>query len=300
VQPRLLAHLVSVPDELNTTQLPAPSQHKAMEWSLVLASQNISHLIASPDESGRWSLRISRDDVPRAAAVIRQYELENRPRPWQQQYLEGRVTFDWVALIWGGLLLGIHALSEQRPWVEKTGVMHGADVIKGEWWRLVTATQLHADWGHLASNLSIGVILLGLVMGRWGTAIGLLAALLAGIGGNLANLLIRPEAFSLGASTVVMGCLGLLACVPRSQFTHAGNVWRGLLSSISGAVLLFVLLGLDPRSDVLAHIGGFVAGLGLSVGLRASGNQWRGVWQARLAALLTAIIVLLSWWCALK
>jgi rhomboid protease GluP len=205
-----------------------------------------------------------------------------------------------VALIWGGLLLGIHALSEQRPWVEKTGVMHGADVIKGEWWRLVTATQLHADWGHLASNLSIGVILLGLVMGRWGTAVGLLAALLAGIGGNLANLLIRPEAFSLGASTVVMGCLGLLACVPRSQFTHAGNVWRGLVSSISGAVLLFVLLGLDPRSDVLAHIGGFVAGLGLSVGLRASGDQWRGVWQARLAALLTAIIVLLSWWCALK
>jgi hypothetical protein len=88
--------------------------------------------------------------------------------------------------------------------------------------------------------------------------------------------------------------------VPRSQFTHAGNVWRGLVSSISGAVLLFVLLGLDPRSDVLAHMGGFVAGLGLSVGLRASGDQWRGVWQARLAALLTAIIVLLSWWCALK
>ena len=294
-----------MPDELTNSDpkhatLPALSQHKAMEWSLVLASQAIPHLIAPPDESGRWSLQISRDDVPRASAVLRQYEAENRPRPWQQQYLEGRITFDWIALVWGALLLGIHALSVQRPWVEKAGIMHGTDVVNGEWWRLVTATQLHADWGHLASNLSIGVILLGLVMGRWGTAIGMLAALLAGIGGNLANLLIRPDALSLGASTVVMGCLGLLACLPRSQLTHAGSIWRGLLSSIGGAVLLFLLLGLDPRSDVLAHTGGFLAGLSLSIALRLSGDQWRGVWQGRLAALLTATILLLSWWCALK
>lgn len=294
-----------MPDELTYSEpryahLPALSQHKAMEWSLVLASQAIPHLIAPPDVSGRWSLRLSSDDFSRASAVIRQYEAENRPRPWQQQYLEGRVTFDWVALIWGALLLGIHALGEQRPWVEKSGIMHGEDVIKGEWWRLITATQLHADWGHLASNLSIGVILLGLVMGRWGTANGMLAALLAGIGGNLANLLIRPDAFSLGASTVVMGCLGLLACLPKSQFSHDGSIWRGLLSSIGGAMLLFLLLGLDPRSDVLAHTGGFLTGLCLSILLRLSGDQWRGVWQGRLAALITATIILLAWWCALK
>jgi len=46
---------------------------------------------------------------------------------------------------------------------------------------------------HLASNLSIGFVLLGLVMGRWGTATGMLAALLAGIGGNVGNWLLQPD-----------------------------------------------------------------------------------------------------------
>jgi rhomboid protease GluP len=282
-----------------SSTIPARSQHKAMEWSLVLASQGIPHLIAPPDDAGNWSLRIAPEDVTRASAALKQYEVENRVRPWQQQYLEGRVTFDWVALLWGILLVGIHALSEHRPFVEKAGVMHGVDVNHGEWWRLVTATQLHADWGHLASNLSIGVLLLGLVMGRWGTATGMLAALLAGVGGNLANLFLRPEAYSLGASTVVMGCLGLLAFQPRSHFTHS-STWRGLLSSVGGAVLLFLLLGLDPRSDVLAHSGGFLAGLCLSIGLRASGDSRQRPWQSRLAALLVAGIVLLAWRQALK
>jgi rhomboid protease GluP len=267
-----------------------------MEWSLVLASQDIPHLIASPDESGKWTLRIAFTDVSRASRAIRQYEAENRTRPWQQQYLEGRIVFDWVALAWAAALIGIHALAEKHPFIEQAGVMHGTDVSRGEWWRLITATQLHADWGHLASNLSIGVVLLGLVMGRWGTATGMLAALLAGVGGNVANLLIRPEAHSLGASTVVMGCIGLLAILPRCQAAH---VWRSIFGGISGAVLLFLLLGLDPRSDVLAHTGGFVTGIVLAGVLRRAPALSRNLWSGRIAFLLLAALLLLSWLFAL-
>jgi rhomboid protease GluP len=283
------------PSPSESVGVPAKSQHKAMEWSLVLASQGIPHLIASPDESGHWSLRIAPADVTRASAAIRQYERENRARPWQQHYLEGRVVFDWIALVWAALLVAIHALSENHPGIKDAGVMHGIDVLRGEWWRLVTATQLHADWGHLASNLSIGVVLLGLVMGRWGTAPGMLAALLAGIGGNVSNLLIRPDAYSLGASTVVMGCIGLLAVLPRSQTPAAHGLWRGLLTGVGGAVLLFLLLGLDPRSDVLAHTGGFVSGVLLAFGLRFMPGLSQSRWSGRVAFLLLAVLLLLSW-----
>ena len=284
----------------SSASVPAKSRQKAMEWSLVLASQGIPHLIASPDETGNWSLRIASTDVTRAASAIRQYEIENRSRPWQQHYLDGRIIFDWVAVVWAAALIPIHALSEQHQIIKDAGVMHGADVMRGEWWRLITATQLHADWGHLASNLSIGVVLLGLVMGRWGTGTGMLFALLAGMGGNVANLLIRPEVFSLGASTVVMGCLGLLAILPQSPSETSSRIWRNLFGSLSGAVLLFMLLGLDPRSDVLAHTGGFVAGLGLAIVLRICPALSHKRIANAVAVTMLGALVFVSWWLALR
>jgi len=288
------------PPQTSSVRVPAPSQHKAMEWSLVLASQSIPHLIASPDEAGRWSLRIAPADVTRASEAIRQYETENRARPWQQHYLEGRILFDWIALVWAALLTAVHALSETYPGISKAGMMHGTDVVQGQWWRLVTATQLHADWGHLASNLSIGIVLLGLVMGRWGTATGMLVALLSGVGGNVAVLLIRPESFSLGASTVVMGCIGLLAIPPRSQAPLHQSLWRGVIAGIGGAVLLFLLLGLDPRADVLAHFGGFLSGLLIAFALRFAPWSHHSNWAGRTAFGLLSILLLSSWWMALR
>jgi len=285
--------------ESNSSNLPAPSRQKAMDWSLVLASQAIPHLIASPDESGQWSLRIDSADVSRAAKSIRQYEAENRTRPWQQPYLEGRIVFDWIALVWVAALIVIHTLSEWHPALKISGMMHGVDVSNGEWWRLITATQLHADWGHLASNLSIGFVLLGLVLGRWGTAIGMLAALLAGLGGNIGNWLLQPDQFSLGASGVVMGCIGLLAVQPQRIGQTKLAIWTKLLGGTGGAAMLFLLLGLDPRADVLGHAGGFVTGLLLAAAGRAYPNLSRSRWAGTLAAAMIVGIVLLAWGWAL-
>jgi membrane associated rhomboid family serine protease len=288
-----------VPDELEFTRLPAPSRQKAMDWSLVLASQDIPHLIASPDEAGNWSLQVARADTGRASQVIRLYESENRPRPWQHAYFEGRVVFDWTALIWAAALVIIHGLTEKQPSITDAGIMHGVAVSTGDWWRLLTATQLHADWGHLASNLSIGVVLLGLVMGRWGTAVGMLAALLAGAGGNVADWLLRPECRSLGASSVVMGTIGLLALTPRHPGSGSKKYWRGILGGIAAATMLFTLNGLNPHSDVIAHAGGFITGLALAVMLRALPPFVRGKKGSRAAALLLAVLLAVSWLTAL-
>lgn len=277
------------------SELPAPSRQKAMDWSLVLASQDIPHLIASPDESGRWTLRVASADLPRASASIRQYEAENKTRPWQQPYWEGRIIFDWLALVWAAALIAMHAASESFPGIHTAGVMRGLDVSAGQWWRLVTATQLHADWGHLASNLSLGVVLLGLVMGRWGTGVGMLAALLAGVFGNLGNWIAQPAQLSLGASGVVMGCIGLLALQPGRPDKAAKFVWRGVLASTGGAALLFMLLGLDPRSDVLAHAGGFLGGLALAGVLRGYPKLSRNRRANTLATLAMTGLVFAAW-----
>jgi rhomboid protease GluP len=285
--------------ELSSSIIPAPSRPKAMDWSLVLASQDIPHFIASPDASGAWALRVATADFPSATASIEQFERENQTRAWQQHYLEGRIVFDWLALLWVVTLVAIHLLAGSGSFVEKSGVMHGVQVSHGEWWRLVTATQLHADWSHIASNMVLGFVLLGLVMGRWGTATGMFAALLAGVGGNFADWLVMPERHSLGASTVVMGCIGLLATMPRSRHPdHA--VWRGVFGSISGALLLFILLGLDPRSDVLAHAGGFATGIALAMLLRWQPLLTRGRHMNWISAIALAGLVIAAWWCALS
>jgi len=285
--------------ESNSTNLPAPSRQKAMDWSLVLASQGIAHFIASPDEAGKWSLRIASVDVSRASKSIREYEAENRTRPWQQPYLEGRIVFDWVALVWVVALIVIHALSESHPLLKKSGVMHGTDVSHGEWWRLVTATMLHADWGHLASNLAIGFVLLGLVMGRWGTATGMLAALVAGVAGNLGNWLVRSEQMGLGASGVVMGCVGLLAVQPPRAGQPQQRIWAGLFAGVGGAAMLFMLLGLDPRADVLAHAGGFVCGLLLAMLLRTFSVLYHHRRCNLIGTILLAGLVLAAWKCTI-
>lgn len=281
--------------EVEATRIPAQSRQQAMDWSLVLASQAIPHLIASPDESGIWSLRVAPADFPDAAAAIGKYEAENAPRPWQQPCLEGRLLFDWAALVWVLQLTVTHALSTSRPAIKEVGIMHGTAATHGEWWRLVTATQLHADGAHLASNLSIGFVLLALVMGRWGTATGMLAALVAGVGGNVFNWLLQPAHFSLGASGVVMGCLGLLALQPRRGRIAQRPPWRGLFGGLAGAVMLFVLLGLDPRADVVAHAGGFITGLALALGLRLNPIQPLTTRAEWIAALLLAGLVLAPW-----
>src|SRR6185436_21179670 len=106
-----------------------------------------------------------------------------------------------------------------------------------------------------------GLLLFGLAMGALGPGVGLLAALLAGAGGNLAGLLFYPEAHrGLGASGMVMGALGLLTAqslwLLRTGLPGRQIMARGLL----GGFLLLVWFGFspDPKVDVLAHITGFL------------------------------------------
>ncbi|MSU33137.1 MAG: hypothetical protein EXS25_10890 [Pedosphaera sp.] len=50
---------------------------------------------------------------------------------------------------------------------------------------------------------------------------------------------------------------------------------RWLVTRIGAGIFLFLIIGVDPRADVLAHFGGFFFGLGLgAVGALLSWNRW--------------------------
>jgi len=176
--------------------------------------------------------------------------------------------------------------------------MSGPRVAAGEWWRLFTATWLHGDAAHLASNAALGLILIGLTMGRYGPATGLLAAYVAGIGGNLAVFALWHGQGSLGASGVVMGSLGLLAAYSVSPGLIQGK--KLVVGSLLGAFMLFVLIGLNPETDWRAHIGGFVSGVLLGGLMGAFGRAHsERLWNGIAAALFTAAVVI-PWLMAIR
>ena len=283
-----------------TTRISARSQRQAMDWSLVLASQGIEHVLDHAEETG-WSLLVAEAEYPTALAAIQQYRLENRRWPWQKTIPKTDEVFDWFAAAWVLLTFVFYWLSSQRPAIEEAGMVDGAAVAGGQWWRLFTATLLHADLAHLAANTVFGFILLGLAMGRHGTGEGLLASLLAGVVGNLVSWMAHGKLFhGLGASGVVMGALGLITVHSFDRARKHPQALRLLLGSLAAGVMLFVLLGVAPGTDVVAHLGGFVTGAAIAVLLTLPSRVARGPLTNLIAGLLFAGLVLWTWWLALR
>ena len=283
-------------------RIPARTRRKAMDWSLVLMSQNIPSTVLRQPEGNGWEILVESPHQAAALAALRQYQVENRGWAWPPAHNWPTVRLDWRSLFWVVLLVLTHGLAAAHPAWEAAGVMDTKAVLAGEWWRIFTATQLHADLGHLTANLSIGCVLLALVMGRFGPGVGVLAAYLAGVGGNLFSLALNAKPFhGLGASGVVMGALGLLAAQSIPWRGGAGLPRRYLYGGLMAGVMLFVLYGLSPGSDLAAHFGGFVTGLlfGLPLGVARPDAVRHRAWQWS-AGLATVAIFVATWWLALR
>jgi membrane associated rhomboid family serine protease len=91
------------------------------------------------------------------------------------------------------------------------GAHYGPVTTNGQWWRLVTATFVHAGLLHLIATIA-GLVPVGMVLERIVGPIAFATVYLAaGILANLANLSDSALAVCLGASGAVFGLYGLLA-----------------------------------------------------------------------------------------
>lgn len=267
-----------------------------MDWALVLASQGIETVLDRNASGSGWELRLGLSDHRRALESIRQYRVESRRFGWRQPVPGSPWSFHWGVLGW----MGLCALSFRLQPSLGCGLFDSTAVRSGQWWRAFTALWLHQDLGHLGLNLVFGGIFLGLAMGRYGMGLACLAAGLAGAAGNYFSLALHPEAYTgLGASGMVMGALGLLTAqaVPLWKAGRVG--FRVMFSSLAAGASLFMVLGTDPRSDILAHTGGFLAGLAAG-SLLAWLPENRRQLLSRVSAVATAATVLLTWILAFK
>jgi len=285
--------------ETLTSKIPARSRGEAMDWSLVLISQGIESVIEQTEEAG-WELRVSEQDYEASLEAIRLYQRENRGWRWRRGTLQPGVLFDTASFAWAIVLGVLYWLNVSRVDLRTPGILDTVAVAHGQWWRLFTAIWLHADLAHLSSNAVFGIVLLGLTMGRYGTGVGVLTAYLAGAGGNLSSWIFSSQPhYSLGASGMVMGCVGLLAIQSVSIWRKTPRAGRIFLSGLFGGTMLFVLLGLTPGTDVVAHFGGFASGLVLGRIMEPFSRSLHKPGPNLIGALGFLLLVLLPWWLAL-
>jgi rhomboid protease GluP len=153
-------------------------------------------------------------------------------------------------------------------------VAWGALVSNGEWWRLFTATFLHINALHLASNM-IALSIVGPVVERLiGSRSFVVFYVAAGVVGSAVGRWSHVLVVSAGASGSIIGLYGVLLAMmferresaPSLATSDTPPVSRSQLQvhlpQVVPLVTATLLLGwFDPRADNAAHIGGFVAGL---------------------------------------
>ena len=163
------------------------------------------------------------------------------------------------------------------------GANQTAQVLHGEWYRLLTATFVHVGIAHLAANMwclwNLGILgepLLG--------QMGMLAVyMLTGIAGNLLSMASNIVVFhwthqvgvlfipGAGASGAVFGIAGILiVLLSNRRLPFPWGELQRLRSSVVKFALINLAIGLSTmifplgvRIDNSAHIGGFLSGLAL-------------------------------------
>jgi rhomboid protease GluP len=284
------------------------SEKGARLWALVLDSRAIPcHL--ENDDSG-WHLMVPPNQLETAIFEIRLFLEENRnwppPHPLTHPLTEN--TLATLSLL---LLLATFynitrldlTLLEGRPidWMA-LGNANPAEILDGQWWRLVTALTLHADLLHLVSNLAIGSIFIIFLCRDLGSGLAWTLILCSGVLGNLVNVLVQPwNHHSVGSSTALFGTVGILAGVRMIRSPSTIRKRRLLLPGAAALALLCTLGTEGKQTDLGAHLFGFLSGSVLGVVgeylIKRNGRPSRRL--NALLALLGIMIVVWAWWEAL-
>jgi membrane associated rhomboid family serine protease len=279
------------------------SRQLVLELALALEAQALPYELVELDVG--WALAVSPEFAAAARAELDRYLEEREVKRPAVPVFEpfggvgaGALTYTFVLLA-VAYCAGISALG--RDWFA-SGAVDSSVATRTEWWRAVTALTLHAGPEHLVGNLLFGIVAGGLCGRLMGPGVGWFSILLAGAAGNFLELWIAPAGHrAVGASTAVFAGLGLLTGFAwRQGSTLRGRRLYRSAPLIAGFSLLALLGAGTPQVDVLGHLLGFLAGLGLGwvfarLGIPAS----RAVAPQAICGVLAIAVVVAAWTLAL-
>ena len=279
------------------------NRQDCLRYRVVLEAAGIPYQIRH--KSGESIIVVRASLAARARTEIDAYARENQASPSGGTSVLEQGS-GWLGVFgYAIVLLLMFVLEHQGIFSEKwfdAGKTHSGLIRQGEWWRTVTALSLHGDLIHLVANIGTGA-LIGLFAGQLlGSGFAWLSILFAGAAGNLFNAWVRdPRHTSVGASTSVFAAFGIVAAFVSIRRRHARTSRFARYTPIVGAVILLSYLGTSgERTDVFAHVAGFLAGLLLGALYGMLGDRIRMRGRTQLLCGICAVAFLgLAWLMAL-
>ena len=245
------------------------------ERGLVVLAMGQSYWLMPQGDS--FVLLVARTAAAAVASQLARFERESVGWPPAPLASEARIRPSdlLLPLLWAWAAIVAFGCAERWPALATAGALDAPAVLGGgEWWRLGTALWLHADSGHLLSNVVSGVFAFAAVTSTFGTRRGWSLLFFAALAGNLASAAAHyPAAYrSVGASTAIFAALGLLTgqTVRAARRAVSSRSGRGPLIPLSAGCTALALFGGGAAPvDLGAHLCGFTIGLALGFLVRA-------------------------------
>ena len=273
-----------------------PNRRQAEQYALVLTAMGIQSLIVP--EAKFMTLHVAHEDAARANDELAAYDRENGDRPPERDWLRPALPRVEVAMVCWVVLLFFFAAGRHEAfsfdWLGEGAAQAGL-MLKGEWWRAVTALCLHTSGAHLLGNLVFGTVFLMLLSQVTGAGVAALTMIAAGAAGNVLSALVRsPEYTSIGASTAIFASIGLLAALRQARRAYFAISMLRNWTPVAGGLALLSFLGLSgENTDILAHVLGFGSGIAAGLLLARWDRDWtvdRGL-QWTCAGIAGAVVV---------
>lgn len=285
-----------------------PGDQKTTEWITVLAAAGLDYRLSH--QTARWAIHIRRKQAALARAEIAAYEADDTD--WPRAESAGaeekpEISDSWSPWWVSGSVVAFYAWF--GPYHDGNAVLRCAAVdteaiLQGDWWRVITALTVHSGPVHLAGNVLCLLLLGHAVCLSFGGGVGWALILAAGVAGNAVACLFHEQGHvSVGASTACFAALGIMsthqAIRNLRRFGGPRSIWSRTWVPLGAGVALLTLLGTGPRSDLAAHVFGFVLGLVICIPLSWHGTERLPAWGQRAFQLGCIIVVMSAWRAAL-
>lgn len=235
----------------------------AREQALVLRSVGIPSEVRQHEDQAL--VLVPHDLEGQALVELSDYVQENRDWPPRHDSPPLRSRGRLAAALYCLVLIAIFPMGQLGAFginVWERGKMDVAAFWSGDWWRCLTPLTLHGDESHLLGNLIGGVAFGILCCHGMGAGLTWFTIVVAGGLGNLLSAAVQePQHTSIGASTAVFAAVGMLASFEwmRRHILRRPPMRR--YAPLAGGVVLLAYLGAGgERTDVVAHLTGFLAG----------------------------------------
>jgi rhomboid protease GluP len=274
------------------------NRSECSDRALVLAALQIPFQIV--DDVASCALVVPAEFSAQAMQQLIQYDDENPPQivPLARPLVHYNALPGLLAYV--VIICAVAVIADFAPWAGDwyvSGRVDGVLIRAGEWWRTITALTLHSGLKHLTGNIVFG-IMFGLFAGRLlGSGVAWLSIVLAAATGNALNTLLLESAHrAVGASTAVFAALGLVAGFVWRGKLMAQDRWPYRLGPIVGGFALLMYTGTGgERTDIGAHLMGFLCGLAAGMLLTAARDQL-GNRRLQLICGIVAIALVVGCW----